>query len=370
MIKKIFTFFILSTVIFLTGCWETRILDEIALVQIVAFDLDEGEGVYEQTVGFPSYFEAGEEGQLENVTLSSRGRSPKETRNELTRDWQRPLRYGQLRILAFSQHLAEGEGISAFVESFYRDPRVGNQIHLSIMEGEAKKAIDTDHTGARERVGMYFANLIEENENAENIPRSNLHSFLFDFHSDGKDAYLPFLKTVEDRIIVNGLALFDGEKKVAHLGPDESFIFKMILEGSHSGNHTFEVKRDGVDVTLHLDNIHSRVRYEEVKRNPHPHYVVQLDVKGDVDDFIGEVNLENDQHLKAVEDSIANQIEDTGERLINYFVDLNIDPLGFGEQYRSRTRDWDPKEWKETKYPLLTAEVKVDVNILQFGATD
>ncbi|WP_054637385.1 Ger(x)C family spore germination C-terminal domain-containing protein [Thalassobacillus sp. C254] len=141
-------------------------------------------------------------------------------------------------------------------------------------------------------------------------------------------------------------------------------------EGSRRGTHTFDIDKEGADATLHMSNIRTKQKYEEVSRDPVPHYEVRLDIKGNVEDYVGELALDDPNQLKAVEDSIEGQIKATGERLINYFIEQNIDPLGFGEQYRSRTRDWDPEEWKESIYPSLKAEVHVDVQLLEFGAMD
>ncbi|WP_054637384.1 hypothetical protein [Thalassobacillus sp. C254] len=219
MIKKVSLLFIFLPVFLLSGCLETRILDDITMVQIAGFDLGENEGTMEQTVAFPTYFEMGEEGELEVIVMGTEGQSPKEIREDLNTEWQRPLRYGQMRILVFGHLFAEQHGISDIVNSFYRDPRVGNQLHVAVMEGRAHDGIDTDLTGARERVGMYYANLINQAEEEEKIPATNLHSFIFDIHSDGRDAYLPFFTIHEETLKLNGLALFDGEYKVGHLGP-------------------------------------------------------------------------------------------------------------------------------------------------------
>ncbi|SDH39072.1 Ger(x)C family spore germination protein [Alteribacillus bidgolensis] len=363
--KKVFIS--LSVLILITGCLDTQIIDEILLIQTVGIDKHE-EQKLKYSVTYPFFLEQGEESTLNMEQISVISETPEEARSLLNTKAQQPLRYGQVRVIMFGKEVAE-EGLEKYVKSFYRNPRVGSKIFLSLTEGKTEEILNLKGE-EQQRIGMYFSDLIEQNIEFENIPETNMHLFLFDLYSDGKDAFLPLIKKVEGEPKLIGSALFDFDRYVDHIDMNQTYILKQLQDGSEGGTNQFMVEYKGEKEYVVIDNVFTEVQYKEKKRTPYPEYDIELQIQGEITDNTGNIDLSDSNQVAIIEQSVGKQIKTESEKLIKRFQELKIDPLGFGEKYRSKTRNWKPNEWKENIYPKTKSNVKVDLEILQSGAIE
>ncbi|MFZ4452235.1 Ger(x)C family spore germination protein [Salibacterium aidingense] len=357
----------ICTFFFLSGCLQSQVIDDISLIQTVSFDKAEGNKL-RYTVFYPFFVEQGKESEIGMEHRSIISETPEEARSLLNTRSQKPLRYGQLRVVLFGREVAE-EGVEQYVKSFYRNPRIGNRVFLSAAEGSAGEALRFKE-GVKERIGMYFSDLIEHNMDFENIPETNMHLFLFDLYSDGKDAFLPLVKREDNELKLIGLGLFDFDKMVGTLDMDQSFIFKLLLRGSDKGTSQFAIPKEGGRGYVVIQNIFTNVSYDLITKDPVPEFNIHLKMKGEITDHTGEFNLEKEKDIKKIETVVQDQIKTVSKSMIQQFKEKEIDPLGFGEKYRSRTRNWKQKEWKETIYPEMKVNVDVNLEILQSGAIE
>jgi spore germination protein len=73
------------------------------------------------------------------------------------------------------------------------------------------------------------------------------------------------------------------------------------------------------------------------------------------------MDAEDPKVVKKIEEK---ELEKEGMRLVQKFKKLNIDPLGIGEHVRSRTREFNHKEWND-RYQDLDVKVKYHVQITE-----
>ncbi|MDT8860060.1 Ger(x)C family spore germination protein [Alkalihalobacillus sp. MEB130] len=360
---------IILMLLFLTGCLETRIVDEVSMIRAAAFDFDQERGL-KITVSFPTFPEEAQQEELKQGIIQATGETTKGTRIELNKKSQKPIRFGQTRLLMFSQELAE-QGIERTVNAMYRDPSVGNRILLAIAEGnDAGSYIETD-LGDGELAGVHLPELIEQNQDTSILPPTNMHEFLFSLYNDGRDPYLPMLgKSSEEHVSIIGTALFSGETYHSYLNLDDSFILKMMLDTTRQAIQQFEVEYEGEQSYVVLEKLHSDVRRNLNKSGSVPVFTIDITMDGAIEDYDGKMNLDQVNIIEKMEQSIEDLISTRGEELLVQFQQGGIDPLGLGEKYRSTTRNWDSEEWQNTLYPSSEFQVHVDVKIIQSGAVE
>jgi spore germination protein len=75
------------------------------------------------------------------------------------------------------------------------------------------------------------------------------------------------------------------------------------------------------------------------------------------------------QKIKKLENVLKEEIEKNSEEMIRQFQEKGIDPLGIGEEVRTRTREWDQKKWKEL-YPDIKITVQAKVKITESGVIE
>ena len=123
--KRWILFLILS--VFLIGCAKTKIVDDIDLVQVAAYDT-EAEGKLKGTFAISAY-KGGGEG--ETKIYSASGQTGREVLARASEKSSGPLELGQLRVIIFNEKIIE-KGMQEILETLNRNPSVGNAIYLAI----------------------------------------------------------------------------------------------------------------------------------------------------------------------------------------------------------------------------------------------
>ncbi|MFC0559831.1 Ger(x)C family spore germination protein [Halalkalibacter alkalisediminis] len=361
------SFVALLSALLLTGCLDTNIVDEVSMVRAASFDLTEDNQI-KLTANFPTFPEDGAENKLEDSLISATGETTKGARIILSKRSQKPIVFGQLRVLLFSEQLAE-QGIETYIDAMYRDPSVGNRIFLAIAEGDDASAhLQPGESG--ELAGVYLPDLIEHNMDLSILPSTNMHQFLFSLYNDGRDPHLPFLRQSEEGSTIWGTALFLGEKLHSKLDHDDSFILKVVKEPIRQATKQFEILNGENANFVVIENINSEAKRRVDKAGDRPKFHFNIKMDGAIDDYDGEENLEEGEIIDEIESSIEEQLANRAEELLIQFRDNGIDPVGIGETFRSTTRNWEPEKWKNEIYPTVEFNVTVQLDIIQSGAVE
>jgi spore germination protein len=94
---------------------------------------------------------------------------------------------------------------------------------------------------------------------------------------------------------------------------------------------------------------------------------LELRLTGNVVEYTGSANFENEAEVKVVEKAVSHEIEPQANELIERFKDMGIDPLSIGESIRKRHRgEWSKERWIEA---MKRADIHVHVttNIIGSG---
>ncbi|WP_216831666.1 Ger(x)C family spore germination protein [Alkalihalobacterium elongatum] len=348
----------------LTGCVETNIIEELSLVHGMAYD-EVDEDKLELTAAFPNFVEQGEESALFSQVLTGIGRTTNGAIEQINMKSQRPIKLGQSRVYIFSNTIAE-RGIEHLADALYRNPDVPNRVQLAISVGKAKDIFTTVDEN-EDRVGVFIPDLIAHVQE-RSIPPSNLHLFLYSMYNDGRDAYLPLIKG-EDELNVIGTALFDHDKYVASINLSESYMLRYLTVRGKHGIQQHLVTHDDEDIVVSVENITSTYRVTMDDTGEIPTFIYHVNVKGEITDSSERINIDDPGFIDELEKEMEEQKKEMAERLVDMFKELKIDPLGLGEQYRSRTRNWEPEKWEEM-YQDIDVEFIFNVVIVHSGAIE
>ncbi|MCM3713648.1 Ger(x)C family spore germination protein [Alkalihalobacillus oceani] len=354
-------------VLFLTGCLQTNVIDEVSLIRSAAYDLDD-EQQLKITVSFPTFIEQGGKNVLEKGIIEASGDTAKGTKVMLNKRAQRPLVLGQIRVILFSRELAE-QGIEDLVDSLYRDPSVGNRILLAVVDGRAEEVLKTE-LGSGEQAGVFLSDLLRQNMEQNMIPSTNLHNFLFSFYSDARDPYLPLIKKAGDTVRVAGTALFKADVVHTTLSGDDSFLLKLLTTPARQATQQFTLNGEGATSHVVIEKLNSELKKEVEKTETGPIFRYNMTIDGEIIDYTGEMNLDEPGVVKEVQEKIEEEITRRLTDMLYQFRDEGIDPVGVGELYRSTTRDWRPEEWENSIYPAATFELDIELNVIQSGAIE
>ncbi|MGP4072106.1 Ger(x)C family spore germination protein [Piscibacillus sp. B03] len=349
---------LLTIMLFLSGCINKNILDNIRIVTAIGFDTADGDN-YEITAVVPRFNPDKSTSSEAYTTLADISR---DAHLQLNMSDSKPFVSGKIEVILASQDLAKN-GIINLSDGFLRDPSVGSRVFFAISEMPAKTILQGQYSSQDN--GMFISDMLTQNMEAGPLPKTNLHLFFNHFYDKGRDPYLPLITIKDNRISISGLALLKDDKMIEKLGRSYLFAFKTL-------NHR---KTRGDQVQITLDNGETAVLYKiDSKRtiniskiNDLPNLNYEVDINLTVREYSGVELLPPvvEEIRKKVEDRFKKDTED----MVRQFQELEIDPLGIGSQVRSQTRNWDSEKWHD-QYPNIEVTITPNVTISETGIAE
>jgi spore germination protein len=355
--------FIVSILFLLIGCVPKQIIDEVQLIHAIGFDELPNHNI-KGTITYPIF---DPDGTVRVETLSTVSHTSRFFRSKLNTKSPKTLSTGQLRIVLFNDKFSK-KGILDIVNSLYRDPNVGNRLYMAVVDGNAHDLLTAKYTAAP-LPSIYLMDLIEQNIESENLPKTNLHVFLYSYYGEGIDPFLPIVKTEKSAMQLEGIALFKDDKYVGKLNHSESFAFKVMLDGSKTGHYEVELKKGKNKGHAVVRNIKGKTSYKVRKVNGVPEFDVNLKIFGEIHEYPPWLNLEEKPNIDLIEKTLKKQINKEAKKITAKFQRLNVDPLGFGDQVRRREKKWDFKRFQE-QYPDMKITVSTEIEIVESGVIE
>ncbi|PEJ56692.1 hypothetical protein CN692_16265 [Bacillus sp. AFS002410] len=354
---------LLFLILILSGCTlfpTSYIVNKIDMSQGLGYDLS-GKQNIKGTIVYP-IFKKDKTSSTEVRTAI--GKSSKEIRSILNNETQNPLVSGQVRIALYGKELAK-IGINDFVDTLHRDPSIGSLIQLGIVDGDANQLFKSKKY-KNENVSIYVNNLLEQNMEIGQLPRTDLHTFLFQLFQMGQDPYLPLIKTENENIRITGMAFFKNDQYVTSISLEDSFIFKTLVESSKNTLHQF-ILENGDKVVI--ETLGSKVKYKVKIVHDRPEFIIQLKLRPSLKEFAPSKKQRVAVDKKRIQKQIEQILEKNGVKIVTEFKNQQIDPLGLGAKYREHYPGFNEKKW-EMYYPHVKVHIKADVEIRQTGTID
>ncbi|WP_413301898.1 Ger(x)C family spore germination protein [Bacillus sp. 1P10SD] len=352
----------LILILFLSGCTflPTNIVNEIDMSQGVGYDLA-GKKDLKGTIVFP-IFKRDKTSSTEVRTAI--GKSSKEIRTILNNETRYPLVSGQVRIALYGKRLAE-KGINDFVDTLQRDPSIGSLVQMAIVDGDSNELFKMKKY-KNENVSIHVHDLLEHNMEFGLLPRTNLHTFLFQQFQIGQDPYLPLIKKEKDNIRITGMALFKYDQYVTSIPMEDLFIFKTLVEKSRNTIHQFILENNDKVV---LETLGSKVNYKVKIVQGRPEFTIHLKMRPRLQEFAPSKKQRMTVDKKKIQKQVEKILEKNALKLVTQFQKNHVDPLGLGAKYKEHFRGFNEKKW-QMYYPNVKVHVNADVEIRQTGIID
>ncbi|MDQ0484222.1 Ger(x)C family spore germination protein [Guptibacillus hwajinpoensis] len=356
--RRLFYLFLSSFL--LTGCVQQSILDDIQMITIIGYDVpdeDEEDGLIKGIAVAPQYLA---DGKIVNNVFVETAKLSKEIRSQYNSESPKPIVSGKLEVALFSREIAETEGVNGLVDTLQRDPSIGSRVYLGISNGDTEELLSTNYGNVD--TGTYFQDILKHNSKHGMLPETNLHSFLYSLYSEGSDPFLPILDRDGDKVKIIGIGLLDDGKMVSELDADSLFTFK-ILHEKFSSNDSFSVKLDPEKYAA-IYNIASKRKVEYKSREANK-IKITGSILGVIKEYSGKALTP--ESLKKIEETMEEDIEKRGMKMIQTFQELGIDPLSIGNAVRSKTRgEFDSEKWID-EYKNMDISFDMKVKITESG---
>ncbi|MFS0864622.1 Ger(x)C family spore germination protein [Fredinandcohnia sp. 179-A 10B2 NHS] len=376
---------ILAATFLLSGCWDRYELEERANVLGLAVDLAENESENEVThqsgefpdeeknpsykvtaqIALPGKIKLGPEGgggegsEKTAWILETYGHTLRDAMANLQQQLAEKLYLGHLQIIVLSDEVAK-TGIGDINEYLRRNYEVRRTAWMIVNKKDAAKVLRA--APPLETVpALYLSDTLDNAVRFGKLPREYLGKFWIDVSDMGVDPVLPGVKVINnDRILVDGLAYFRGEKMVGLTNPMEIGTFMDMKEKS-SGGYPISLSLDDHDGVFIVE---TQERKSDIKvdiKDGKPTATIKVEVDANIDEAIGATL--NGPLVEKIEKKANEITEENCMKLLKQLQEKGSDVLGLGARIRAKhSAYWKTEVKTEDKWAEVFKDMEIKVS--------
>jgi spore germination protein KC len=363
----VFLFLFLS----LSGCWNKREVENLAIVVGIGVDQAENSGdiLFTAQVVKPSQAgktamenPAGRSADMKafwNVSISKS--SIFEAVREITHKTGMKLFVSHNQVIIFGHELAS-EGVQKYLDFFMRAHEIRSNNLILVAKSAAADILEV-----KPEIGklpaMNIEKLVESYGLTSHLLKMSLQDFAARLMSKTMAPIAPLVEINTDRetpvISVSGMAVFKRDKMAGNLNEAETRGLLWVTSQVRSGVIEVSTPEEQGKATLEIMTAKSKVT-PEIKGN-RIRIRIQIHEDASLTEQSTSENLVTIPAFEILEKAQAEVIREEIQKAFQKSKDLNCDIFGFGEMIHRKY----PKQWKELEggwdeiYPLL----KLDLNI-------
>lgn len=350
--------------VLLGGCADGKVLEKVGFMRTIAYDVagEDHPDKLKVTVSIPL------SNQKQTLIHSTIAKTTEEAMLVFNRQNNRQIVKGQLRQILFGERLAQ-QGLGKHVGLILRDPSVGSRVHVLVVEGDTEEMLRRSYS-KQATTGEYIDNLIRTEVRAQDIPDTNIYRFVRDYFDEGIEPVATIIRGGEEHLIIEGIALFKGDRMVGRVKPEDKMLLGMLRDNVHTGSVFLDLSKSEKSGMTHL----SSRRKVQIESSGAPQdgkpfkATIRLSVKGSLLEYVGERSMRSDRVQEELEKKMAGVVQKRCQALVREMQKLGTDSIGIG-QYARRTMnysEWSRLDWNET-FAKADIRVKVDVKIKDYG---
>lgn len=372
----------------LTGCWNSRELNELAIAVALGFDkTDHNHYVVSVQLVNPGEIstKGGGGGNRSPVsTFRMEGRSVFEALRKMTTELNRKIYLSHLRLIVFGEDLAK-EGIMVPMDFLSRDHEVRTDFYIVVAKGtKAEDVLEILTPLEKIPASKLFSSLEMSEKNWAGTTKLTLDMLIEDLESDGKSPVLTGLfvsgpiskgKGLENTqfsevptvLQYDGLALFKRDKLIGWLNETQTKGYNYAKGNVESTVGILECP--GGLAEIELIQTTSKIK-GALTGGGNPKIEIEVHAEGNVGDVSCDMDMSDPATIEKFEQLAADQIAESINNAI-YIAQTKYktDVFGFGEVlHRSYPKQW--KQWRhdwDSTFVDLNVETSVDVAIRRIG---
>lgn len=345
----------------LSGCWDSKELDDLAIPLVGAYDLileeekEYPDDKYLVTAGIPVFYEDVKD---KFHIISSAGRIVGETRGRRNTELGEQVIYGQLQILLFGEELARNENLIELIDIITRNPSIKASLYLIVVKGRAVDLMKRP-IHAYPNIGEYLRELLKNSRNNNFYPYTTLYTFNRDLITYETAAILPHVIYSNGDITLSGCCLANKGKVEAELGREETETLVMLRGIKCQGDLSFEAVKDGktIDYVTFQGSNERRVVMQQ--QGGKYNFNIQIKLDGVIVEHLKQIPMEDGEDLpKLFKESLEQHIKARAESIVEKVQkEFKFDALSLANYVKAHTRE------KLTKEDIDRIISEADINV-------
>lgn len=364
--KKVWTIALillpLTCSIFLTGCWNYREIDKMAIVAGVAVD-------------------KGPDGQLKvtaEIIASSGGRDSKTESKILTMEGQtvfdavrngiaisgKRLYWSHSIVVILSKEIG-GEGIRKITDWYIRDAESREDVNLLISVGETAAEILSQERTTEDIKSISLGETIKNQVSLSKAPKVDVLTFEMESKNERAATILPTVRLVEvDKKMVPqvvGTAIIKNDRIAGYLSGDETKALLFVRDEIKGGLLIDTPENSSVTTPVSLEIFSSKTSVKPVVKGKTIKFNINVETTVAIDELHGSANYIDEAGRKKLETIAANTLKKEIELVINKLqTEYNADIFKFG----TKLRENKIKLWQSvnTNWEQIFSDMQIKVS--------
>ena len=389
--KKIRILILILLLLPLTGCWNYRELEDLAIVSALGIDISDNdfdisvEAVNPLKVG--SHSQSGSSSEDAPIAVfTTKGKTIREAVDKILLTSPKRLYLGHMNLLVISEEAAK-KGIDEFIDYFMRDTEMRKSFAVVVIKNaKASDVLKILQPIESVTAANLQSSLETTNKYYGEISNLTLEEIVMCLFTKGRHPIIPTLEIIGDPkegtdsdnvstsdpktiIKLSGSAVFKDDKLINYFDEDESLYYSIIRNKAPTTSLSFPCGDKFNYANIVIDGLGSELEVTIDKDMPK----VKIDITGKsaITEFNCKMDLKNPSNLKKIEDMANKEMKKNMNKTIKKVQKFNSDVFGFEEQlYRNNYKYWDKnkKKWDEI-FPNIKVKINSNIKIERISSS-
>lgn len=369
----------------LTGCWDKKELNELAIVMAIGFDKDVQTGKINLTIQVirPSALNRQQGGSQESPydIVSSSGRTVFDAIKEANKKLDRKLFFSDMKVIVVGERAAH-EGLSDLMDFVSRTHEIRQTTWLVVTRNEVDKVIELKH-GIETVQASYMEGIIKTQKSNVNVTSTDTIGFINKMSVEGSNPVAGVFTIQNEKsvsgsdnqpewrqgLILSGTAVFKKDKLVGYLNSEETRGLNYLIDAKKTGYiHVPSLTEKGKKITIELKK--ADVQIDPVISNGRTTFNIQIKAEGNISEVNDATDVSDQGKLEMINREFKGSIQKAVRSTLAKSQKIyKADILGFGRAYEEKY----PSRWKRIKdqwaeyFPDEPFNIKVKTKINQTG---
>ena len=367
--------FIIPIIFLLTGCYNYREINELAIVSGVSIrKVDDEIELTTEVINPKKEQDASSGEEPEFIIYTSRAKSVQEAIRKMIKESPRKMYGAHIEILVIDEGIAR-EYLMDILDSFARNPEIRSEFKVLVGKSDdilkittpLEKISSENIRNSLENNNKYlgFANVVTYHELISNVLNPNIELVLPVLSMKGnvnlgEDKENISNTSVKATSIIDGMAIFRNNKLIGYLTEEESLTYNILRDSVKN----FFIRTSGHDneyIVHEIIRLSSKMEFDRNKNE----MKITLTGKSAISEVNEKIDLENLEEVSKLEKELNQELKKMVERsILSIQKKYNSDIFGFGDviyksypKYFQKIKD----EFKQDGFQNMKVNVSVKI---------
>lgn len=372
---------IIPLILLLTGCWNYRELNQLAITTGIAIDKEDN--IYKVTIMIAnSKKDTGSDGSItpSAAVYDGTGKTIYEAFKDTSLSVSKQIYLSHIDVLVLSEEIASNN-LTDVIDFLFRYPQTRNNFYLVLAKEQTASEILKVTTPLETFPSQNLAKNLEITNKLQGFTYTvDFTEFTKSLVSKGINPVLPSVTVIgdseegnkEDNIKQNEpttylkldmLGIFKNDRFVAWADPDESKGINIINNKIYILGVIIDYQDEKIVTEITEMETSFEVKDNKVK--------ITIDTEGAIQEINAKLDLYDTKVIEELKNSNIEKIKEYVNKAIDLAKNNKTDIFGFGNYVYKN----DPKKWQEVKdkwddevFPNLEIEIEVNLNLQSKGS--